>query len=92
MPAPNWVMVVVNGEPSAAEPLAGVAVPLVQLIETGTLAPLFGRKSLFTVNVALRIVLTIVQVPAVNEAEHVPVDVYPSGIGDSVAVQVGLPV
>jgi hypothetical protein len=33
-----------------------------------------------------------VQDPALSAAEHVPVEVYPVGTGDSVAVQAGLPV
>ena len=67
--------VVVNGVASEAEPLAGEGVPLVQLTLTLTLAPLFGTKSLFTVNVAVFRVFVIVQVPVVRLAEHVPLDV-----------------
>jgi hypothetical protein len=55
------VTVVTNGVASLAEPEAGVGVPLVQVTLTLTDAPLFGMKSLFTVNVPLRSVLTIVQ-------------------------------
>jgi hypothetical protein len=45
-----------------------------------------------TVKVALVWLLVIVQVPALRVAEQAPVtDVQPLGIGDSVAVQVGLP-
>jgi hypothetical protein len=41
--------------------------------------------------VALVWLLVIVQASAVKVAEQAPVDVQPIGIGDSVAVQVGLP-
>jgi hypothetical protein len=43
----------VNGVASDALPDAGNAVPLAQLTLTETDAPLFGWKSLFTVNMAL---------------------------------------
>lgn len=66
--------------------------PLVQLTLTLTDAPLFGTKSFTTVKVALFCVLVMVQEPVVSVALQVPVEVYPVGIGDSVAVQVGLPV
>jgi hypothetical protein len=46
---------------------------------------------LFTVKVVVVWLFVIVQVPAVSVAEQVPVEVQPVGIGDSVAVQVGLP-
>ena len=84
------VTVVTNDVLSVALPEAGLGVPLVQL--TLTLAdplPLSGMKSLFTVNVALRRVFTIVHWPALRSAEHVPLELYPVGIGDSVAVHVG---
>jgi hypothetical protein len=55
------VTVVVNGVASEAEPEAGDGVPLVQVTLTETDAPLFGTKSLFTVNVALFNVFVIVQ-------------------------------
>ena len=60
------------------EPLAGEGVPLVQVTLTGTLAPLLGTKSLWTVKVALFCVLVIVQEPVPEGApliapEHVPV-------------------
>jgi hypothetical protein len=58
---------------------------------TETDPPAFGTKSLFTVNVALFCVFVIVQEPVVKDALHVPVEVYPLGTGDSVAVHVGLP-
>ena len=54
------VIVEVNGAASDAEPDAGDGVPLVQLRLTLTEAPLFGTKSLFTVNVALFCVFVIV--------------------------------
>jgi hypothetical protein len=57
------VTVVTNGVDSEAEPAAGDGVPLVQVTLTGTLATLFGTKSLFTVNVVMRAVFVIVQVP-----------------------------
>jgi hypothetical protein len=47
---------------------------------------------LFTVNVAVLSVLVIVHVPVLRVAEHVPLEEYPDGTGDSVAVQVGSPV
>ena len=50
-----------NGVASDAEPLAGTGVPLEQVTLTGTDAPEFGTKSLFTVSVALFRVLVIVQ-------------------------------
>jgi hypothetical protein len=83
--------VVVKAVDSDAVPDAGDGVPLVQVTVTGTVAALFGTKSLLTVRVALVCALTIVQVPAVSVAEQVPEDVQPPGMGDSVAVQVGLP-
>jgi hypothetical protein len=50
-----------NGEASEALPDEGVAVPLAQLIETLTDAPLLGTKSLFTTNALWFSVFTIVQ-------------------------------
>jgi hypothetical protein len=67
--------VVTKGVASVADPEAGLGVPLVQV--TLTLAEpraLSGIKSLFTVKVADRNVLTIVQVPAESRAEHVPLE------------------
>lgn len=90
-PTVKPVIVVVNGAASDADPDAGEGVPVEQVTLTLTEAPLFGRKSLFTVSVALFSVLVIVQEPADSSAEQVPVEVYPVGTGDSVAVQVGLP-
>jgi hypothetical protein len=84
-------MVAMNGDASDAVPDAGVGVPLVQVTLTETVAALFGMKSLKTLSVALVCVLVIVQDPVESVAEQVPVDVYPAGIGDSVAVHVGLP-
>jgi hypothetical protein len=60
-PAEKPVIVVLNGVASEAVPLEGEGVPLVQVTFTGTLAPEFGTKSLFTVSVALFSVLVIVQ-------------------------------
>jgi hypothetical protein len=60
-PALKPVIVVVNGVASEAEPEAGDAVPLVHVMLTGTDAPLFGTKSLFTVRVASFSILVIVQ-------------------------------
>jgi hypothetical protein len=59
------VTVVTNCVASLDVPLLGEGVPLVQVTPTGTLAPLFGMKSLFTVNVALfRVFVTVhVEVP-----------------------------
>jgi hypothetical protein len=51
----------VNGVASDAEPEAGEGVPLVQLMLTLTLAPLFGTKSFATTNVSLFNEFTIVQ-------------------------------
>jgi microcompartment protein CcmK/EutM len=76
---------------SEAEAEAGVSVPLAQDRETVTLAALFGTKSFWTVKLAAFKRLTIVQDPADRAAEQVPVEPYPAGIGDSVAVQVGSP-
>jgi hypothetical protein len=90
-PALNPVTVTINGAASVAEPEDGEGVPLVQVTFTVTLAPLFGTKSLEIVNVPDLSVLVIVHEPAVSAAEHDPVDSYPDGIGDSVAVHVGLP-
>ena len=59
-PTVKPVIVVENGVASEALPLAGEGVPLVQVTLTGTVAPLFGTKSLFTVNVALFSVFVIV--------------------------------
>jgi hypothetical protein len=50
-----------------------------------------SEKSLFTTTWAVRRVFTIVQEPVSRAAEQVPVEAYPAGIGDSVAVHVGLP-
>jgi hypothetical protein len=90
-PTVKPVIVVVNGVASDADPDAGEGVPLLQVTLTVTLAPLFGKKSLYTVSVALFSVLVIVHEPVSSAAEQVPVDVYPVGTGDSVAVQLGLP-
>jgi hypothetical protein len=62
------------GAISDALALAGLAVPEVQVRETLTLAPLFGMKSFFTRNLALRRVLVIVHSPALSAAAHVPVE------------------
>ena len=83
----------VAGVASDADAVAGEGVPLEQARDTFTAAPLFGTKSFETVNVALFCVLTIVHPPVpegapVIEPVHGPPDVYPSGTGDSVAVQV----
>ena len=91
-PTEKPVTVVVKEAASEAEPEAGEGVPLVQVTLTGTEAPLLGTKSLWTVKVALFRVLVIVQAPEPDGAPlmvpvHVPVDVYPAGMGDSVAVQ-----
>jgi hypothetical protein len=61
-PAVKPVTVVTNGVASDAVPDEGEALPpFVQVTLTGTLAPLFGMKSLFTVSVALFSVFVIVQ-------------------------------
>jgi hypothetical protein len=73
-PASKPLIVVEKGVASDAEPLAGDGVPLVQETVTLTLAPSFGTKSLFTVRVAVFSVFVIVHVPALNVAEHVPLD------------------
>jgi hypothetical protein len=62
-PALNAVIVVTKGVDSDIVPEAGEALPLVQVTLTGTLAALFGTKSLFTVSVVTRAVFVIVQVP-----------------------------
>jgi hypothetical protein len=85
-------MVVVNGVASLADPEAGEGAPLVHETLTGTLAALFGMKSLFTVSVALFSVFVIVQDDAVRfvirtRAQPVWFAVYPIGTG-SVAVHV----
>jgi hypothetical protein len=71
--------------------LAGDVVPLVQDSNTVTEDGLPSEKVFATTNPPLFSTLTIVHVPVDSAAEHVPVDVYPSGIGDSVAVHVGSP-
>lgn len=91
-PVAKPVTVVTNGVASLAEPELGEGVPLVHVTLTRTLAPLFGTKSLFTVNVPLFSVFTMVQLPLPEGAPviaplHVPVDVYPLGTV-SVAVHV----
>ena len=91
-PIEKPVTVVVNGEASEAWPELGEGVPLVQVTLTGTDAALLGTKSLWTVKVALFSVLVIVQAPEPDGAPlivpvQVPVEVYPAGTGDSVAVQ-----
>jgi hypothetical protein len=67
----------VNDAGVASEALAdaGEAEPLRQESETVTDAPLFGAKSLATVNVAVFSVLTIVHDPVLSAAEHVLVEV-----------------
>jgi hypothetical protein len=55
------VTTVLNGVASDAAPEAGVGVPLVQEMLTFTLAPLFGAKSLLTMNAAVFRLFTIVQ-------------------------------
>ena len=87
----NPVTVKVVGDASVTDALAGLAVPLAQANDTVTAAALFGTKSLLTTNVSVLRVLTIVHEPTLRRAEQVPVEVYPPGIGDSVAVQVGSP-
>ena len=84
--------VALNGVASEAVPDAGEGVPLVQVTLTGTDAPLFGTKSLFTVSVALFRVFVIVQedVPFTVMATFTQfawLAVYPAGTV-SVAVQV----
>jgi hypothetical protein len=73
-PVLNPVTVETNGVDSDAVPDAGAGVPLVQVTDTGTVAALFGMKSLLTVRVALRSVLTIVHWPALSSAEQVPLE------------------
>lgn len=68
------VTVTESGDASETLPEAGDGVPLEQLMLTGTLAPLFGTKSLLISSVPERSVLVIVQEPVVSDAEHVPVD------------------
>lgn len=80
------------GVASEALAVAGETEPLVHVTEMETDAPLLGTKSLLTVSVAWLSVFVIVQEPVVRLAAHVPVDEYPAGTGDSVAVQFGLPV
>jgi hypothetical protein len=63
-PVVNPVTVTDSGVASEIDPEAGDGVPLLQLMFTGTLAPLFGTKSLLTTNVALFSVLVIVQLAA----------------------------
>ena len=87
----NPVTVNVAGEPSVTLALAGVAVPLAQARDTVTGAPLLGTKSLLTTKVSVLSVLVIVHTPALSVAMHVPDELYPVGIGDSVAVQFGSP-
>jgi hypothetical protein len=77
---------------SVATTVGGATIPLAQLKETITGAGLFGTKSLLTRKVPAVCVFTIVQEPTESRAAHVPLDVYPGGIGDSVAVQSGSPV
>ena len=80
------------GEASLARALAGVTTPLSQTRVTATLAALLSEKSLRTEKVALLRVLVIVHWPtATRAALQVPVELYPVGIGDSVAVQLGSP-
>jgi hypothetical protein len=72
-------------------------VPLVQVTDTLTEAPLAGENTLLTVNVASFRVFAIVQLPGLSSpAEQdpagLPLAVYPDGIGLSVAVQFGVPV
>ena len=79
-PRLNAVTVVTNGVASEAEPDAGDGVPLVQVTLTGTLAALFGTKSLLTVRVVTRAVFVIVQAPDPDGAPliaplQVPLDV-----------------
>jgi hypothetical protein len=70
----------------------GEAVPLLHVTLTETDAALFGTKSLLTVNVAWLRVLTMVHEAAERSAVQVPLEEYPFGTGDSVAVQFGSPV
>ena len=79
------------GEPSLALVGFGAAtVPLAQESETLTVAALFGTKSLSTWKMAPLRVFVIVHWPtATRAALQVPLDAYPVGIGDSVAVQLG---
>jgi hypothetical protein len=69
-----------------------VAVPDAHVTETVTDAPISGTQSLLTWNVSVLRLLTIVQAPTLKSAAQVPLEVYPPGTGDSVAVQSGSPV
>ena len=84
------VTVKTAGEASLARALAGVTTPLSQVRVTVTLAVLLSEKSLRMVKVALLSVLVIVHWPAATRAAlQVPVELYPAGTDDSVAVQLG---
>lgn len=85
------LIVVTNGVDSDADPELGDALPLVQVTLIGTLAPLSGWKSLLTVSVVLRSVFVIVHVPVESGALQVALELYPDGMGVSVAVQLGFP-
>jgi len=71
----NPVTVNIAGVLSDALADAGKAVPLAQESDTVTLAALFGTKSLFTWKVSLVMLLTMVHVPTLRSAAHVPLDV-----------------
>ena len=80
------------GSDSEAVGSSFATLPEVQVTPTVTSAALLSEKSLSTTTWALRSVFVIVQEPAERAATHVPVEEYPAGIGDSVAVQSGSPV
>jgi hypothetical protein len=83
----------VNGVDSDTEAETGAADPLAQTRDTVTVAGLSSLKFLFTVKSSVLRMLTIVQEPVARSASaHVPEELYPVGIGASVAVQVGSPV
>jgi len=85
------VIVKLAGSASEAEVSSFATTPEVQVTAIVTVAALLSEKSLLTSSWAAPKVFRIVQDPAVIVAAQVPLDTYPFGIGDSVAVQTGLP-
>jgi hypothetical protein len=86
--------VTVNAAPDASDAgaLAGDTLAPAQARVTVTEAALSSEKSLLTVNSAVFSLFTMVHVPTLSRALHVPEELYPAGTDASVAVQVGSPV
>jgi hypothetical protein len=89
---PVTVKSAVSEGTSVAVESVAATLPEVQLSAIVTTVDALSEKSFATWKLAVFSVFVIVHEPALSDAEHVPDDEYPPGIGDSVPVQVGSPV